>query len=346
MKSEFEPIAIVGMGCRFPGAVDSPAAYWKLLKEGGDAIVEVPPDRWTLPAFYHPNPKTPGKMYSRWGGFLEGIDQFDPQFFRIAPREAVYVDPQQRLLLEVCWEALEDGGHDVEALAGSRAGVFIGISTHDYSDMQMKDVHWEDAYIATGGAQSIAANRISYCFDLRGPSMAVDTACSSSLVAVHLACRSLWAKECNVALTGGVNCMLSPEVTIGFSRATMLSPTGRCRTFDATADGYVRGEGAAAVVLKRSSDAIADRDPIYALIIGTGVNQDGHTNGLTMPSGEAQELLLREIYGRAGVHPDRILYVEAHGTGTPVGDPIEAGALGAALGKRRSRGDFLRIGSV
>jgi acyl transferase domain-containing protein/NADPH:quinone reductase-like Zn-dependent oxidoreductase/SAM-dependent methyltransferase/NADP-dependent 3-hydroxy acid dehydrogenase YdfG/acyl carrier protein len=341
-----EPIAIIGMGCRFPGGADSPDGFWDLLRNGVDAVTDVPPDRWHMPAFFDPDPKRLGKTYSRWGGFLKHIDRFDTQFFKIAPREAVFMDPQQRLLLEVSWEALEDGGQDADRLCGTEVGVFIGVSTHDYSDIQTKDVYWSDAYTCTGCALSIAANRLSYCFDFRGPSIAVDTACSSSLVAVHLACQSLWANESSLALAGGANCMLTPEPTVGFSKATMLSPTGRCRTFDAAADGYVRGEGAGIVVLKPLSAALADRDRIYAVIIGTGVNQDGHSQGLTVPKPEAQEALLREVYRRAHVEPEQVLYFETHGTGTPVGDPIEAAAIGAALGKRRPRGDFLRVGSL
>lgn len=341
-----EPIAIVGMGCRFPGGANTPAAFWDLLTRGVDAIREVPPDRWSLETFYDPDPKSRGKMYSRWGGFLDQIDRFDAQFFKISPREAAFMDPQQRLLLEVCWEAFEDGGQDADRIAGTNVGVFIGISTHDYLDMQAKDGYATDIYTNTGGSLSIAANRLSYCFDLHGPSVAVDTACSSSLVAVHLACQSLRSKECRVAVAGGVNCMLTPEATLGFSRAMMLSPNGRCRTFDAAADGYVRGEGAGVVVLKTLSDALADEDPIYAVIVGSGVNQDGHSQGLTVPSADAQEQLLRAVYSRAHVDPARVLYFEAHGTGTPVGDPLEASAIGAALGRGRTPGNALRVGSV
>ena len=344
--SDLEPIAIVGMGCRFPGGVNSPSAFWELLKNGVDAITEVPSDRWNLTAFYDPDPKQSGMSYSKWGGFLDQVDRFDAQFFKISPREAAHMDPQQRLLLEVSWEALEDGGVDIDRLTGSRTGVFVGISTHDFADMQAKDVHAADAYTNTGGALSIAANRLSYCFDFHGPSLAVDTACSSSLVAVHLACQSLRAGECSAALVGGVNCLLTPEATLGFSRAMMLSPNGRCRAFDADANGYVRGEGAGVVFLKPLSAAIAAGDRIRAVIIGSGVNQDGHSAGLTVPSAEAQESLLRDIYGRAGVDPNRLLYFEAHGTGTPVGDPLEAAAVGAALGRRRRPGNTLRIGSL
>ena len=261
----------------------TPDAFWRLLTRGVDAIVDVPADRWNGKALFDPDPKSRGRSYSRWGGFIEQVARFDSAFFKISPREAALMDPQQRLLLEVSYEALEDSGVDVDALAGSETGVFVGISSHDYSDMQTKDLYASDIYTNTGSALSIAANRISYCFDFRGPSFVVDTACSSSLVAMHLACQSLRHGECSVALSGGVNLMLSPEVTLGFSRAMMLSPTGRCRAFADDADGYVRGEGAGVIVLKRLADAQAAGDRIYAVIIGSGVNQDGRTAGMTVP---------------------------------------------------------------
>ena len=341
-----EPIAIVGIGCRFPGGAHGPDGFWRLLTGGTDAVSEVPSDRWSTSAIYDPDPKNRGRSNSKWGGFIDQIDRFDAAFFKISPREAALMDPQQRLLLEVSFEALDDGGLDADALAGSATGVFIGICSHDYSDIQTKDLYATDVYTATGSAMSIAANRISYCFDFQGPSFVVDTACSSSLVAMHLACQSLQRRECSAALSGGVNLMITPEVTLGFSRAMMLSPTGRCHAFDASADGYVRGEGAGVVVLKRLADAQAAGDRIYAVIIGDGVNQDGHSQGMTVPNEKAQERLLRDIYGRAHVDPNRILYFEAHGTGTPVGDPLEAAAIGEALGRRRRPDNPLRIGSV
>ncbi len=341
-----EPIAIIGMGCRFPGGADSPDTFWNLMRDGVNAISEVPPDRWNMASFFHPEPGQYGKTYSRWGGFLSQIDQFDAGFFGISPREASAMDPQQRLLLEVSWEALEDGGQVLEELEGSSTGVFVGISTHDYSDIQVKDSYIGNSYTNSGGALSIAANRVSYAFNLHGPSMAVDTACSSALVAVHLACRSIWDGESSMALAGGVNCIITPEPTIGFSKANMLSPDGSCKTFDAGANGYVRGEGAGAVLLKPLSQAVADGDRIYAVIRATGVNQDGKTSGLTVPSLEAQAALLKDVYARAQVSPDDVLYIEAHGTGTPVGDPIEAQAIGAALGGARTSGEPLRVGSV
>jgi acyl transferase domain-containing protein/phospholipid N-methyltransferase/acyl carrier protein len=340
-----EPIAIIGIACRFPGGANNPEAFWQLLRNGVDAISEVPSDRWNGDLFFDPDPATVGKTYSRWGGFVEGIDRFDAQFFGIAPREAAYMDPQQRMLLEICWEAFEDAGR-VPDNAGSETGVFVGISTHDYGDLQMKDVYSTAFYANTGGALSIAANRLSYVFNFQGPSLAVDTACSSSLVAVHLACQSLRAGECKVAVVGGVNCVISPETTITFSKGSMLSPDGRCKPFDAQANGYVRGEGAGVVILKPLRQARADGDRIYAVILGTAVNQDGRTVGITLPNAVSQETLLRDTYRQAGVSPHRVFYVEAHGTGTPVGDPLEAAAIGAALGAGRSADSFLRIGSV
>jgi len=340
-----EPIAIIGLGCRFPGAND-PQAFWQLLRDGVDAITEVPAERFKLDAFYDPDPAAPGKTNTRWGGFLKQIDRFDPHFFGISPREAARMDPQQRLLLEVAWEALQDAGQVVERLAGTRAGVFIGISNNDYGRIQFGDPHRIDAYAGTGNALSIAANRISYLFDFRGPSMAIDTACSSSLVAVHLACRSLWNGESSLALAGGVNLILSPAITINFTKAGVMAPDGRCKAFDARANGYVRSEGAGVVVLKPLSRALADADPIYAIVRGSAVNQDGRSNGLMAPNPLAQEAVLREAYRRAGVSPGGVQYVEAHGTGTLLGDPIEVKALGAVLGFDRPPGRPCALGAV
>ncbi|HVG58805.1 MAG TPA: amino acid adenylation domain-containing protein, partial [Hyalangium sp.] len=340
-----EPIAIIGMGCRFPHAsgVD---AFWKLLEEGKDAIQEVPAARWDLAELYDPDPTKPGKMTTRWGGFVEGLEQFDRSFFGISPREAARMDPQQRLLLEVAWEALENAGLPAEQLAGTKAGVFIGISTSDYGILQMSGSELSDAYAGTGSALSIAANRLSYTLDLRGPSFAVDTACSSSLVAVHQACRSLRSGESTVAIAGGVNVLLSPQITVNFSKAGFMAPDGRCKPFDSRANGYVRAEGAGVVILKPLSRAQADGDTIYAVIRGSAVNQDGRSNGLTAPNRVAQEDVLREAYRNAGVSPGRVRYVEAHGTGTALGDPIEVHALGAVLATDRAPGDLCSIGSV
>ncbi len=344
-EANAEAIAIIGIGCRFPAAQDA-RAFWNLLRDGVDAIREVPAQRFDLHDFYDPDPAAPGKMVTRWGGFIEYVDQFDAHFFGISPREAARMDPQQRLLLEVAWEALEDAGQVREHLAGTPTGVFIGISNNDYGRIQFNDLDRIDAYAGTGNALSIAANRISYIFDFRGPSMAIDTACSSSLVAVHQACNSLRSGESTLALAGGVNLILSPAITINFSKAGAMAPDGRCKAFDARANGYVRGEGAGVVVLKPLSRALADRDPIYAVIRGSAVNQDGRSNGLMAPNPQAQEAVLREAYLRAAVSPGDVQYVEAHGTGTLLGDPIEAKALGAVLALDRSPERPCLIGSV
>ena len=331
------PLAIVGIGCRFPGGADSPRAFWKMLCAGTDAIGEIPPDRWSIAAHYDAVPGRAAKSISRWGGFIDNIDRFDSGFFGLSAREADDMDPQQRLLLEAAWEAFEDGRQTLDSLRGSRTGVFVGISTTDYAALQSdaSGHNVADVYSATGSAFSIAANRISYCFDLRGPSVAVDTACSSALTACHLACQSLWRGDCSAAMVAGVNALLSPNTFIAFSRMSMLSPDGRCKAFDASANGFVRAEGVGAVVLKPLSAAEADGDPIYAVIRATAANQDGRTNGITVPSQLAQQTLIVEACRAAGVSPAAIGYVEAHGTGTAVGDPIEAAALGAALSEGR-----------
>jgi acyl transferase domain-containing protein/acyl-CoA synthetase (AMP-forming)/AMP-acid ligase II/acyl carrier protein len=340
------PIAVIGLGCRFPGGANDPEAFWQLLHNGTDAITEAPPDRWDAKA--HPDAEQPGTMYARWGGFLRDIDQFDPQFFGIAPREARQMDPQQRLLLEVTWEALETAGQSPDSLLGSQTGVFVGISTNDYGLLQAKAGGSKgiDAYSGTGTAFSVAAGRISYVLGLQGPSIALDTACSSSLVAVHLACQSLRAGECSLALAGGVNLILSPETTIYFSKLRVLAADGRCKTFDAAADGYVRSEGCGIVVLKRLSDAVTAGDDILAVIRGSAVNQDGRSSGLTAPNGLAQQAVIRAALAAADVPPALVGYVEAHGTGTSLGDPIEVQALGAVLGEGRSSEQPLVIGSV
>ena len=341
-------IAIIGIGCRFPGGVNDTESFWKLLAEGREAVSEVPPDRWNVERFFDTEPGLPGKSIARRGGFLESIDQFDPQFFGISPREAPYVDPQHRLLLETAWEAIEDAGLVLDLERGTDLGVFVGISHNEYQGIQ--STPWEHSGIGphspTGCAHSIAANRISYCFNLRGPSVAMDTACSSALTAVHAACEHIRAGRGDAALAGGVTVIITPGGFIGFSQAAMLSPEGRCKAFDASANGFVRGEGAGMVVLKRLSRALADGDPIHGVIIGTALNQDGHTNGISLPSAEAQARLVRDACIDAGVAPSQIGFVEAHGTGTAVGDPIEAHALAAALCEDRSEEAPLLIGSV
>ncbi|REK71362.1 SDR family NAD(P)-dependent oxidoreductase [Paenibacillus paeoniae] len=348
MQHAKEPIAIIGMGCRFPGGARNPEAFWNLLQRGVDGITEVPQDRWNRATYYDPDRSKPGKTNTQWGGFLEQVDRFDASFFGISPREASLMDPQQRLLLEVCWEALEDGGQVAARLKGSNTGVFMGGFTLDYKLLQFSESnrHLVDSHTATGAMMTLLANRISYLFDFRGPSISMDTACSSSLVAVHLACQSLWNGESTLALAGGVNVMLKPDYFIAESKAGMLSPDGRSKAFDSRANGYVRGEGAGMVVLKTLSKAIQDGDPIHAVIRGTGVNQDGHSSGITVPRGEAQRALMQDVYRRAGVHPAEVQYVEAHGTGTPVGDPIEANALGAFLSEGREGDKPCYIGSV
>jgi acyl transferase domain-containing protein/acyl-CoA synthetase (AMP-forming)/AMP-acid ligase II/acyl carrier protein len=346
VASSDEPIAIIGIGCRFPGA-DGPAALWRLLCDGVDAITEVPPDRWDADAAGDPlRPASPRLRSPRWGGFLDQVDQFDPQFFDISPREAARMDPQQRLLLEVAWEAMEDAGQVPERLTGSHTGVFIGISTNDYANLQLGQLDQIDAYTGTGNALSIAANRLSYFYDFRGPSMAIDTACSSSLVAIHLACRSLREGECTLAVAGGANVILSPALGINFSKAGVMAADGRCKVFDARADGYVRGEGAGIVVLKPLSRALADLDPIYAVIRGSATNQDGRTNGLMAPSRGSQEAVLAQAYRRAGLSPGAVDYIEAHGSGTSLGDAIEAKALTAILAEGRAPGSGCLVGSV
>ncbi len=346
-SAKTEPIAIVGLGCRFPGGANNPEAFWQLLHDGIDAIGEVPADRWDIDAYYDPNPDTPGKMYTRYGGFVERLDEFDSQFFNISPREAISLDPQQRLLLEVSWEALENAGLATERLAGSSTGVFIGICSNDYSQRLLARESTEiDAYLGTGNCHSVASGRLSYLLGFNGPSLAVDTACSSSLVAVHLAIASLRNGECNLALAGGVNQLLAPEVTINFSKARMLSRDGRCKTFDATADGYIRAEGCGIVILKRLSDALNDGDNILALIRGSAINHDGRSSGLTVPNGPSQQAVIRQALENARVKPEQISYIEAHGTGTSLGDPIEIGALGGVFAKNRSPEESLAIGSV
>src|SRR5213595_4112641 len=341
-------IAIIGVGCRFPGGVNDAESFWKLPLERKDAVTEVPADRWNVERYYDPEPGIAGKTFAKRAGFLDQIDKFDPQFFGISPREAPYVDPQHRLLLETSWEAIENAGLVLDLEKGSDIAVFVGISHNDYQGIQSTafDHSGIAPHTATGSAHSIAANRISYCLNLRGPSVAMDTACSSALTALHTACEHIWAGRGNTALAGGVTVMITPGGFIGFSQASMLSPDGRCAAFDAAANGFVRGEGAGMVLLKRLSRAIEDGDPIQGVILGTSINQDGHTNGLFLPSPEAQTRLMRDACRDAGIAPEAIGFVEAHGTGTAVGDPIEAHALAEALCGNRSADAPLPIGSI
>ena len=347
-RNNLEPIAVTGIGCRFPGGICDPASFWDVLRAGRNVITETPPDRWDLDSFYHPNPEKPGRMATRFGGYLENIDEFDAAFFGFSPREAAFLDPQQRLLLETVWEAFEDGGHPPEGMAGTRTCVFVGEFALDYKLLLLSPLQREliGAHTCTGSFATMIANRISHWFDLRGPSVTLDTACSSSLVAVHLACQSLWSGESDYAVVGGVNAMFTPEWTLAVSKGGFLSPGGQCRAFSANADGYVRSEGCGVVLLKPLAAALARGDRIYALIRGTASNQDGRTPGITVPSMPAQEALLREAYAGAGVTPASVHYVEAHGTGTAVGDPAEAGALGRVLGEDRPANRPCLLGSV
>jgi len=334
-RARTEPIAITGMGCRFPGGVTGPESFWELLREGKDAISEVPSGRWNLEELYSSEPNPIGKVSTRNGGFLEDVQGFDANFFGISPREAATMDPQQRLVLEVAWEALEDAGQPPDRIGGSQTGVYIGVTTHDYLQMQVQgELSQIDSYFGTGGSPSLLSGRVSYFLGLHGPSLTVDTACSSSLVTVHLACQALRAGECNLALAGGVNLLLSPELTVYFSRIGALAPDGRCKAFDASADGFVRSEGCGIVVLKRLHDAVASGDDILAVIRGSAVNQDGRSNGLTAPNAAAQQSVIRKALSNAGVAASAVEYVEAHGSGTPLGDPLELRAIAAALGDR------------
>lgn len=341
-----EPIAVVGVGLRFPGGAVDRRSYWRILRDGVDTITTVPADRWDAEGFYDPDPDAPGKMVTKEGGFLHGVDRFDASFFGISHREAASIDPQQRLLLATAWEALEDANIPPESLFGDSAGVFVGIINGDYLRMLMADVASIDSYAGSGNALSVAAGRIAYVLGTEGPAISYDTACSSSLVSVHAAAQSLRQRECNLAIAGGVNLILSPELTINHSQARMMAPDGRCKTFDAAADGYVRSEGCGLVVLKRLSDAEASGDRILAVIRGSAVNQDGRSGGLTAPNGPSQERVIAAALEASGLDADAVSYVETHGTGTPLGDPIEIGALRNVLSHGRTGDQTLRIGSV
>lgn len=336
MKPRTEPIAIVGIGCRYPGAPDK-EAFWQMLKEGVDAVTEAPAERGFVDNQF-------GLKY--FGGYLQEIDQFDAGFFEINEREAINMDPQQRIMLEICWEAIEDAGINLEHLKGSKTGVFVGVSSMDYSHHMLSNPDYTDPFAGPGNAASINANRISYLFDLRGPSLAVDTACSSSLVAAHLALKSLRSGECDMAFVGGINILLTPTITNNFHIAGFMAPDGRCKSFDDAADGYVRSEGAGVLILKPLSQAQADGDHIYSIIQGSAINQDGRTNGMTAPNTLAQMEVLKQAYAEAGIDPAEVQYVEAHGTGTKLGDPIETNALGEVFGSDRDEANPCLIGSV
>jgi acyl transferase domain-containing protein/NADPH:quinone reductase-like Zn-dependent oxidoreductase/NAD(P)-dependent dehydrogenase (short-subunit alcohol dehydrogenase family)/aryl carrier-like protein len=344
--SQHEAIAIVGAGCRFPGGANDRERLWNLLIDGFDAVTEVPLDRWDVSKIFDPNPDATGKTYTKWGAFLDDIDLFDAPFFGITPREAVNLDPQQRLLLEIVWEALEDANIPPASIANSRTGVYIGMSGADYTQILMRNgAHGADAYALSGTAHSIAGGRISYFLGAQGPNITVDTACSSSMVAIHLAVKGLRAREADLALAGGVNLTLIADPSVLTSRARMMSPTGRCRTFDASADGYVRAEGCGIIALKRLSDALRDKDSILALIRGSAINQDGRSSGLTAPHGPSQEVVVRAALADAQIDPDDVVFVEAHGTGTALGDPIEVNALSSVFGDRPADRPLL-IGSI
>ncbi len=337
-------IAIIGMSFRFPGT--NTASYWGDLLSGKDLVTTVDPTRWAQETYRHPDKNHPGTSYTFAAGSIGDVSTFDAAFFGISPREAAQIDPQQRLLLEMTWEAFENAGVRPSTVKGSKCGVFIGIASTDYAYRFADDLSVIDSAVGTGNTASIAANRISYTFDLRGPSMALDTACSSSMVAFHQACQSIQSGESTVALTGGVSLHLHPYVFIAFSKATMLSKRGKCSVFDAAGDGYVRSEGGGIFVLKDYEQAVRDGNPILAVVAASGINSDGKKSGLTVPSSAAQSALIIETYEKAGIAPDEVDYLEAHGTGTAVGDPIETHGLGEALGKLRSKDNPLLIGSV
>ncbi|MGH3524651.1 MAG: type I polyketide synthase, partial [Mycobacterium sp.] len=348
-KGDTEPIAVVGMGCRFPGGVNSPVQYWRLLRDGASGIVRVPAQRWDADAFYSADHTAPGTICTRDGGFLTSWepDEFDADFFGISPREADAMDPQQRLLLEVAWEALENAGITAQGIRGTQTATYVGVTTNDYSLTLANRLSWEDIdpYLPFGNAANFAAGRLAYFLGVHGPAVVIDTACSSSLVTIHLACQSLRRRESDQALAAGVNLILSPENSIACSRWGMLSPDGRCKTFDAAANGYVRSEGCGVVVLKRLSDALAAGDRVLALVRGSAVNQDGPSSGQTVPNGPAQQAVLRAALAAARLAPGDIDYVEAHGTGTALGDPIELDALSGVFGERAGSAPLV-LGSV
>ncbi|ALK29465.1 type I polyketide synthase [Burkholderia plantarii] len=340
-------IAIVGIACRFPGGANSPDELWSLLRAERDAVTQIPAERFGTEFYQHPSKREAGKSYTFSAGVLDDIAGFDAAFFGISPREASQMDPQQRLLLELAWETFEHAGLRPQDLRGSNCGVFVGVASPDYGNRSVDDLNSVDPYSATGNTLSIASNRVSYLFDLRGPSLSIDTACSSSLVALHQAVQALRSGEAEMALAGGVNLLMHPFGFVSFSKASMLSPRGRCRAFDASGDGYVRSEGGAFVLLKPLERALADGDTIHAVIAGSGVNSDGFTQGgISVPGAATQAALLRSVYARAGVDPLSVSYLEAHGTGTAVGDPIEARALIDVMSAGRPADKPLLIGSI
>ncbi|MBD3266046.1 acyltransferase domain-containing protein, partial [bacterium] len=344
-----EPLAVIGMACRFPGGANTPDKLWQLLTQGGDASCEIPEERWKSEIYYNPDPATPGTTHANRANILtEPIDEFDAPFFNISAKEARAMDPQQRLLLEVAWEAMEHAGLNVSELSGSKTGVYVGISSDDYSlaHRHSGDYNQVDAYSLTGTCFAPAAGRISYTFGFEGPCLALDTACSSSLVALHLACQALRNREMDMALVGGVNLILTPSYHICSTKLGTISPDGRCKTFDASADGYGRGEGCGVVAVKRLADALCDRDPIQAVIRGAAVNQDGKSNGLTAPNGLSQDKVIRSALHDSTLTPADIDYMEAHGTGTPLGDPIEVESIARVMGEAHTQDNPVFLGSV
>ncbi|MCA9557514.1 MAG: polyketide synthase, partial [Myxococcales bacterium] len=339
------PIAIVGMSCRLPGA-PSVDALWSMLIEGREGTGPVPRERWDADALYHPDPTRYGRLTSRRGGFLTGLEAFDAAFFGISSREAPQVDPRQRLVLETAWEALEDAGIPPSAIAGSQTASIISVLRADYEVCSRDEDRQIENYTGTGMASTIISNRLAYVFDLHGPSLTIDTACSGSLVGTHLACRDLRERTSDLALVGGVSVNLLPWGELFFSRINALATDGRCKTFDDSADGIVRSEGAAMIVLKRLDDALADGDRVYAVIRGSAVNQDGRSNGMMAPNGHAQRAVLQAAYADARVDPKAVQFVEAHGTGTSLGDPIEVEALDAVLGRDRAPDRVCKLGSI
>ncbi|MCB0210439.1 MAG: enoyl-CoA hydratase/isomerase family protein [Anaerolineae bacterium] len=342
-----EPVAIIGMACRLPGASDTPDQFWELLKQGRNAITEVPKERWDITPYYDPNPDSPDKTYCKWGGFVQDVDCFDPLFFNISPREAELMDPQQRLFLQECWHALEDAGYNPKRLSNSRCGVYAGVFSQEYAELlNGSNTGQTSGLELMGNHRAILAARISYFLNLKGPALSLDTACSSSLVAIHTACRAIQSGDVDMALAGGVALYANPRFFVLMSKMGMPSKDGQCFTFDARANGFAPAEGVGVLVLKSLAKAQADGDHIYAVIRGSGINQDGHSNGITAPNALSQAALENEVYDRAGIHPESISYVEAHGTGTSLGDPIEIEALTAAFREKTAKTGFCAIGSV
>src|SRR3990167_4640956 len=344
-ESKNQSIAIVGMAFRLPGNIATPEALWNALSNGEHLITEVDNTRFPTKKYLHPRKSEPKKAYTFKAGLLSKLDEFDATFFGISPREANQMDPQQRMLLELTWETLENANQKPEALAGSNCGVFVGIANSEHLFKCNNDIAI-DSHTMLGNCNSIASNRISYVFDWHGPSFSIDTACSSSMVALHQACQSIHNGEASSAIVGGVNCLLSPAAFIGFSKASMLSPDGSCKSFDADANGYVRSEGCIVLYLKPLKAAIQNGDHIHGVILNTGINSDGRTNGIALPSAAAQASLISQVHSQINLSADDICYVEAHGTGTPAGDPIETQAIGDAIGQYRSKNNPLLIGSV